>query len=136
MEALTAQSIFETTWQRYVVENAPVSRRNGNAAYRGDGGASCPIGYLSTDEEVMSWEFLGGSTHVTELARFMLLPERLRPHVRLLGALQDTHDGWIPLPRRRGQPDTPERRATSLRAVAKRFGLTVPGDGEVACAAG
>jgi hypothetical protein len=63
-------------------------------AYRGKDGSACFVGCLVTDEEASSMDDLSysGGGSVGEAAEAGILPERLIPHLDLLGHLQPVHD--------------------------------------------
>lgn len=115
----TAQEIFDTVYHHFITNNEPRSvDDHGACKYRDCEGHKCAVGVVVTDEECTGWDNLritqsdGVSLskhsldwltpsnivstayrpHVTALNTKGKLPERLKPHVRLLSALQTIHD--------------------------------------------
>lgn len=87
-DELTAQEIFDTV-ARHLLKQGKRSMKGEHCAYRGDGDTACAVGCLMTDDE--SAPELEGSS-VEGLVSRGALPNRLRPHARLLGRLQRVHD--------------------------------------------
>jgi hypothetical protein len=95
---MTAQEIFTTVWNHFVVNEAALSRpvdasRYGPAClYRGPGGSRCAVGCLITDDEYDVAMDSGDDTTVIGLNDRHLLPDRLNPYVDMLSVLQGLHD--------------------------------------------
>lgn len=89
MEELTAQEIFETIWDHFMVKLWPRSVvPDGGCRYRSANGTKCAVGVLLSDAECVSSE---GNT-VENLRDLGLLPPRLLPHLTMLTQLQRIHD--------------------------------------------
>ena len=115
-DSITAQEIFNTVWDHFVVKNAPRSLRDGNdnvCMYRGVNGAKCAAGLLMSDAEVAH---LGEGNGVNRGCGDYL-PVRLRPHYDLIVSLQDAHD--------QRAFEGPER-AHMLSRIAQTYHLVVP----------
>jgi hypothetical protein len=132
-ERISAQQIFDTVWQRFVVEMAPraVTHDEHCVYYDAGSGLRCAVGVLMTEDEAIRAQMYDGS--VGWLMTKDVLPDRLRPHVRLLQQLQSAHDAG----RAPGDPETPadelrtcfssrEERVSLLTRIANIHGLKVP----------
>jgi hypothetical protein len=86
---MRADTILKTVWVAMHQQGRPALDRDGNCAYRGDGGTRCAVGVLLTDEEAAA----AGRDSVRQLWETGRLPARLRRHKGLLQSLQEAHDG-------------------------------------------
>jgi hypothetical protein len=128
-EQISAQQIFDTVWQRFVVEMAPRAADGRRCFYRRKGSElRCAVGILMTEDEAIRAQWNGGS--VEWLEEDGALPQRLIPHAGLLQDLQTAHDNG----RAPGDPEyigpvrfsSREERASLLTRIANIHGLEVP----------
>ena len=105
---MSAQKVFDAAKTHLLKQNARSQDALGNCLYRAPGGLQCAVGCLLTDEEAEGIE----GRPVYELDGEGLLPERLVPHVHLLGDLQVLHDN-----------QEPDEWPSALRALVKTYGL-------------
>ena len=115
----TAQEIFDTVYHHFITNKQPRSTNTfGGCQYRGPNGTKCAVGVLLTDDECAGWDDLKFLTsdngiymttlgldwmssvissgdfkpNVTYFATMGVLPDRLKPHLALISALQCVHD--------------------------------------------
>ena len=86
MTELTAQEIFDTVVQ-HLASMKEQAVYDDKCSYRTPTGERCAVGVLLSDDEV---PHLNGD--VAQLHSRGVLPERLVPHIALLGNLQHVHD--------------------------------------------
>jgi len=95
-EEVSAQEVFDQSWRVVSAQNRRSINREG-CAYRGANGAVCGVGACIPDSlydfrmDLWSSDPKEG-TDVTTINRRGLLPKSLVPHLKLLGAIQFSHD--------------------------------------------
>lgn len=114
---MTEQEIFDEVWDHFVVKKYPRSRgREGDGCmYRGRDGARCAAGLFISDEQY-DWDFEG--RNLLDDTVVNALRKDVQEHRGLLRALQRAHDEC--------PEDTTHVPPDALRAVAEKYGLTVP----------
>lgn len=124
--SLTAQEVFDHTIRTVAGMSQRCETRGGYCSYRDDTNQSaCVVGSMMTDEEV-SDPLTGGILAGDVFNIRSRLPQRLAPHLTLLGGLQSIHDdasNWqlIGEEGRKGPPDAKRMRRGFLY-VAEFYG--------------
>lgn len=114
------QRLFNKVVRHLFTQGKPSRNKQGICVYRGPRHTMCAVGCVITDREYKrDMDYEGGS--VTCLVDQGLLPKRFLPHVPLLEALQNVHDGQqLNEKKRFVKADL----AFALRRVAHEFDLS------------
>lgn len=115
---MEAQELFDESCSKVLAQGKPAVDC-GWCAYRTSDGLACAVGALITDDEFALIKHGGyNGASASSLADHMLLPARLRKHVKLLSALQRCHDSASIHP-----PTFISSFARYARTMAKELGL-------------